>query len=425
VQLRVALLQLTGALGELRFAGAHLRAHLLTETALTLVRDVAALRSLHAELYQSQRMGIAGQLAAGIAHDVNNVLTAVAGYATLARMRVPAGDETTQLFKQIEDLVQDAGAIANAVLAFTHWLPTEKRPVELRTTVERTSRLLRRMLPAFIELTTEATGEDGDGGVWVFADHTQLQQIILNLAINARDAMPEGGRLRIAITAGPEPRAGASGADRAARLEISDTGCGIAPEVLPHIFEPQFTTKPVLAGTGLGLATIKEIVEQHGGQIAVRSQLGQGTTFAITLPRVAPPALPEQTRETEAAPRGGGELILVAEDNRQVRQVLTRGLQQLGYAVAQAVDANDLVAQFAQQQARARLIVADVDLPKGSGIKALRSIRRGCPTLPAIVITAKVDFNLEAVADTHTRTLRKPFRLSEFVRAVTELLTQH
>jgi two-component system cell cycle sensor histidine kinase/response regulator CckA len=406
-----------------------------TDTALTVVRDATALRCLRTELSLSQRLGVIGQLAGGIAHDVNNVLMAIAGYATLARMRLPAGDETAQHLKQIEDAVQDAGAITNSVLALTHKLPTAKRPIELRALVERTTRLLRRLLPASVALATDPPGENGPAGVWVFGDRTQLQQVILNLAINARDAMPDGGELRIAVAATgsgevpAEPRLGRSfglpGApirSRVCSLIASDTGPGIPPDVLPHIFEPRFKTEPASVAAGLGFAVIKEIVDEHGGEIAVESHLGQGTKSTITLPCVAPPALPEPVRETQPAPQGQGELIVVAEDNRQVRQVLTTGLQQLGYEVVQAVDARDLVAQCAHWQARARLVVADVDLPKGSGLDALRSIRRGCPSLPAIVITAKVDFDLEAVADAHTRALRKPFRLSEFVRAVRELL---
>jgi PAS domain S-box-containing protein len=397
------------------------------ETVLSLVRDVTEQRSLQAELNQAQKMEVVGQLAAGIAHDVNNVLTAIGGYTTLARMRLQAGEGVSGHLEHVEEAVQDAGGIANALLAFTHKLPAEKRPVDLRATLHGAARLLRHVLPANIALVTDASEEPG---VWVLGDRTQLQQMILNLAVNARDAMPNGGMLRLTLSnEGPPPGAvdAASAAEPVAlaKLEVADTGSGVPPDVLPHIFEPFFTTKAVGIGTGLGLAIVKSGVEQHGGRIAVESRAGQGAVFTIRLPRIAPPAAPAAAPHALVAARGRGELILIAEDNRSVLQVLTACLRQSGYETVQATDASELLAQCARWQQRLRLLVVDIDLPKGNGLEALRRIRHELPTAPAVVITAKLDVDLEAVADARTRVLRKPFHLADFLRAAASLLAAY
>ena len=393
------------------------------ETAFAIIRDVTEQRRLHDELNQAHKMEVVGRLAAGIAHDVNNVLTAIAGYAALLRATLPANDENSRQLEQIEEAAQDAGTVTKALLAFTHKLPTDGQPVEVCGVVGAAVRLLRRMLPAAVELAVDLPAA---ADLWVPCDRTRLQQVILNMAVNARDAMPGGGTLRIAVAAegpalGAAPSAPDSGPRADVRIVISDTGGGIPPDVLPHIFEPFFTTKAAGRGTGLGLSIVKNVIEEHGGRISVESGVGQGTTFTIRLPRVAPvdPAAGEQ--EPREPARGRGELVLVAEDNRQVLQVLTMGMQRAGYEVAQATDAQELLTQCARWQQRVRLLVVDIDLPKGDGIQTLRQIRRTAPTMPAIVITAKIDFDLDTVTDEHTRALRKPFRLGDFLRAVAEL----
>jgi PAS domain S-box-containing protein len=393
------------------------------ETALAIIRDVTEQRRLQNELNQAHKMEVAGQLAAGIAHDVNNMLTAIAGYAALLRTELPAHGESSLHLGQIEEATQAAGTITKALLAFTHRMPAEQQPVEVRTAIGGTARLLRRMLPAAIEVVVDVPTETG---LWVLCGRMQLQQIILNMAINARHAMPNGGTLRIAVSeegAAPGATQPAPGADSPAgvRIVISDTGCGISPGVLPHIFEPFFTTKAAGQGTGLGLSVVKSVIEEHGGRISVESDVGQGTTFTIRLPRAAPVGLTAGEQEVRESARGHGELVVVAEDNRQVLQVLTTGLQRAGYEVGQVTDAQELLAQCARWQQKVRLLVVDIDLPKGDGIQALRQIRRTAPTMPAIVITAKIEFDLETVTDEHTRALRKPFRLGDFLRVVAEL----
>ena len=397
------------------------------ETALTITRDVTEDRRLHEELDQVQKMEVVGQLAAGIAHDIGNVLMAIGGFAALARVELRGNDKAIQHLAQIEEAVQDGGAITRGLLTFSHKTPPERQPVELKGIVEGTTRLLRRILPAAIDVAVDVPHGPG---TWVWGDRTQLQQVILNLAVNARDAMPDGGTLRIQVreedgtrdAVDSPPGAGPHGL---ACLVISDSGSGIAPDVLTHMFEPFFTTKPTGKGTGLGLSIAEGVIEAHGGCIDVESEVGRGTTFTIRLPRIAPAETPDAGQAVPEGALGRGEMILVAEDNRQVSQVLTGGLRRMGYDVVQVMDAQAVLTQCAHWRDRLRLLVIDIDLPKGDGVEALRRVRRTSPTIPAIVITAKIEVDLEALSDEHTRVFRKPFGLPSFLHAAVGLLVAH
>jgi PAS domain S-box-containing protein len=409
----------------------HLQARLAPEvgadrqvnSVLSVSRDVTEQRRLEEKLNQAQKMEIVGQLAAGVAHDLNNVLTAVWGYASLLRQELPGGSRAIGLLEHLDEVAQQAGGVTKALLTFSHKTPTEMRPVKLGEIVSHTARLLQRMLPARIELLLE--GLEGPP-LWVAADATQLQQVLLNLTINARDAMPRGGELRIAVAVGQPP--GGNGAGKAASagtdwvaLAVSDTGIGINSEVLPAIFEPFFTTKPPGQGTGLGLAIAKSIVEIHGGQISVTSEPGQGATFTVYLPRIAPAAGVESRSRPENEPRGHGETILLAEDNPEVREILSAGLRQAGFDVVQAADAREILSRFVQQPSRIRVLVLDLDLPKGSGLESLQKIRSIAPTVPAIIITGRIDRDIESELDEHSRLLRKPLRPAALVALVIEL----
>ena len=348
-----------------------------TSTVLTITRDVTEERRLQEELNQAQKMEVVGQLATGIAHDINNVLTAISGYAALARAELPPGHQTGQSLDQVEEAVLQAAGVVRGLLTFSHKMPINRQTVELRNVLVGAAQFVKRLLPAAIEVVLE--GADGTP-LWVSADGTQLQQVILNLAVNARDAMPDGGTLRFALRAdeagdGSAERPGRS--QRFVRLVVSDTGQGIPAEVLPHLFEPFFTTKPLGQGTGLGLATIKSVVEQHGGDVQVHSIPGCDAQFTISLPCAEPPSAvePERTEATRA--RARGELILVADDNVQVLDVISAGLRQIGYDVLPVTDAPAIHTECARYGNRVKLAILDVDLPGGSGVDALRAIRQG------------------------------------------------
>ncbi len=395
-----------------------------TSTVLTITRDVTEERRLQEDLNQAQKMEVVGRLATGIAHDINNVLTAISGYAALARAELPPGHQTGQSLDQVEEAVLQAAGVVRGLLTFSHKMPINRQTVELRNVLVGAARFVKHLLPAAIEVVLE--GADGPP-LWVSADGVQLQQVILNLAVNARDAMPDGGTLRFTLRAdeagdGAAERPG--GSQRFVRLVVSDTGSGIPPEVLPHIFEPFFTTKPSGQGTGLGLATVKSVVEQHGGDVQADSIPGCGAQFTISLPCAEPPsaAEPERTEATRA--RARGELILVADDNVQVLDVISAGLRQIGYDVLPVTDAPAIHTECARYGNRVKLAILDVDLPGGSGVDALRAIRQVWPVLPAVIITGAVDGDLQSSEDGRTRLLEKPFRLDDLLGVVTELLEQ-
>jgi len=380
-------------------------------------RAEEARQGLEAQLRQSQKMEAVAQLAGGVAHDFNNLLTVINGYVSLAKSALPDDHKAVASLSGVQEAAEQAAGVTRSLLTFSCKTVAEKMPVELQTSVEKSLRLLRHALPASIKVVAETA----DAAVWVHADDTQLQQVIMNLAINARDAMPDGGTLRIGVSqSSPEAGGFASpGGPRApiARLIVSDSGTGMEPDVCERIFEPFFTTKPRGQSTGLGLAIIHGIVEDHDGRISVESEPGRGTTFAVELPVLDSrevDALRIETADPNTLSHGQGELVLLAEDNRQVLGILTSALESLNYKVVQASDGFALLDCFEHHRQRIELLVIDVDLPKRNGLDCLRDIRSSDGFAPAIVITASTDANLKEQLDSNTTLLHKPFNISDF-----------
>ena len=278
--------------------------------------------------------------------------------------------------------------------------------------------MLRGMLPAAIELVTDVPPADD---LWVQGDATQLQQVAVNLAINARDAMPNGGRLRMCVhhqAADPSDVPSAVGTrDRGvAALVVEDTGTGMPEEVRARIFEPFFTTKSRELGTGLGMAIVHGIVTDHGGRIEVDSHEGQGTRITITLPCCDPPGADETAAPDHLVESGHGETVIVAEDNPQILTIVASALRAVGYEAVRASDGDEAVALFNAHRDRTCLVILDLDLPKKSGVACLREMRNLQPALPAIFMTGNVDPDSEEQPDGRTRLLRKPFRIGELTR---------
>jgi CheY-like chemotaxis protein len=234
--------------------------------------------------------------------------------------------------------------------------------------------------------------------------------------------------LRFGLSSNPRPTNGDHGETSPAAigevcLSARDSGVGIPPELLGRVFEPFFTTKPTGLGTGLGLTIVKAIIQGLGGRIDVESQVDHGTTFTIRLPRIAPPVAANcGAHARQQLPRGRGEAILVAEDNSSVMHVMSGSLRQAGFEVVEAVNATEALAQYAHWQSRIRLLILDVDLPKGSGVEVLRKIRRMAPAIPAIIVTGHVNHDLDSVIDDRTRVLRKPYRLLECMGLAAEFI---
>src|SRR3954447_17019348 len=288
---------------------------------LFVLRDITEQRLLEEQLRQAQKMGAVGQLAGGIAHDFNNLLTVISGYGEIARRHIGAGPGGNEL-REIQHAAGRAAELTRQLLAFARRQVLEPVLLDLNEVVGGLVPMLGRLIGETIEIAVLAE----DVLPPVLADRGQLEQVVINLAINARDAMPEGGTLAI--------ETGVRGEH--VTLRVSDTGTGIAPRVLEHIFEPFYTTKDVGFGTGLGLATVHGIVTQSGGRIDVSSRLGLGSTFTVLVP-AAPRELAEEDVEHREQPTlGGSETLLLCEDEQGVRKLIELVLRGAGYTVLSA-----------------------------------------------------------------------------------------
>ena len=327
------------------------------------------------QMRQSQRMEAVGQLAGGIAHDFNNLLTAIIGFTTLAQMDMGENDPASQYLDEVLVASERATHLTKGLLSFSRKQAINLQPVELNSSVERIEKLLRRLISEEIELVLRFSGAP----LPVIADAGQIDQIIMNLATNARDAMEHSGVLTIEtssqeITADFVADCGCSPPGRYAKLSISDTGKGLDEATRARIFEPFFTTKEVGKGTGLGLAIVYGIVKQHNGFLDIESTPGKGTSFSIYLPLPGTDTVPERRDEVPAvSPRGSGT-VLVVEDAPEVRRLTRQVLESNGYRVIEAVDGADALEQFRAHQDEVKLVIMDVVMPKMNGKEAFAEI---------------------------------------------------
>jgi CheY-like chemotaxis protein len=303
------------------------------------------------------------------------------------------------------------------VLLFSRGRGGEKELLSLGGLVREMERIVRRTFPKSINVAALVPAD-----LWpVIGNATQLHQVLLNLCVNARDAMPRGGELTLAadnveLVAGEARQIPNGAPGRFVMLIVSDTGSGIAPEILPRIFEPFFTTKPAEQGTGLGLSTLVRIVSQHGGFVNVKSEPGRGTTFEIYLPcaTIAPTAETKRVSTAEL-PRGNGELILVVDDEESVREMVSLGLTAQGYRVTTAANSAEAIALFEQQGGEVRLVLLDTDMPVLGGRATIPLLRAQAPTVPIVLMSGEV----EAISNTDTiARLAKPFQLEELLRTI-------
>ncbi|MBW8864743.1 MAG: PAS domain S-box protein, partial [Verrucomicrobia bacterium] len=333
---------------------------------LSLFRDITLQKRLEEQLRQSQKMEAIGQLAGGVAHDFNNILTIILGHASLLTMS-SLDPKALISANQIKQASERAAGLTRQLLAFGRKQIVNPRPLDLNRVVGGMTEMLGRLLGEDIALQLNFSGEPAV----VEADPTMLEQILLNLSVNSRDAMPRGGRLAIRITMREVDTAHIrksleASPGRFVCLSHTDTGGGIPPENMQRIFEPFFTTKELGKGTGLGLATVYGIVKQHKGWIEVESELGTGTTFNIFLPAstVAAPDI-ETVTDTQFRQLGGSETVLVVEDERDLREIITRTLNRHGYRVFQAVDGNNALQIWSEYKNEINLVFTDVIMPGG------------------------------------------------------------
>ena len=379
--------------------------------------DVTEKKRLELEFFRAQRIESIGVLAGGMAHDLNNSLAPILmGLQLLQKQR--HDDETRRMLSVMEANTHRGADMVRQVLLFSRGSDGGKEPLSLGGLVREMERIVRQTFPKSINVAALVPAD-----LWpVLGNATQLHQVLLNLCVNARDAMPRGGELTLAadnVELGADEAAqipnGTPG--RFVLLIVSDTGTGIPPEMLPRIFEPFFTTKPAGSGTGLGLSTLVRIVGQHGGLVNVKSEPGRGTTFEIYLP-CATIVPTEETKRVSAAelPRGSGELILVVDDEQSVREMISLGLTMQGYRVIAAANGAEGIALFQQQAGEVRLVLLDTDMPVLNGQATIPFLRAQAPGVPIVLMSGEVA--TVANADKITQ-LAKPFQLEALLRAIT------
>ncbi len=375
-----------------------------------------ALRQSQEQLLHAQKMEALGRLAGGIAHDFNNLMMAISGYTELVLQDPSISPTSRDDVAQIRRAVFRAAELTQQILAYSRRQMLQPVPVNLNLLLGEASGMLRRLMPENIELRLALDPNLPD----VLVDPGHMIQVVMNLALNARDAMPNGGTLGIRTAAGTRPSAEGNGAGQHAQLVVSDTGTGIDPKVVPLIFDPFFTTKPQGEGSGLGLSTVYGIVKQSGGQIDVDSEIDRGTTFTITLPPAPQVPARDVTGEIQGPPRSGGEVILVVEDDDQVRTVVSKGLPRLGYEVLVTRNAEEALALVEKHPGRIDLLLTDVVMPGLSGPQLADRLTAHRPETRVVFMSGypeaqdpALGFSLDGRSY-----LQKPFALSELAEKI-------
>jgi len=390
------------------------------ESVFIIDTDITEKKALEAKFLRSQHMDNIGALAGGIAHDLNNALAPVIMGVELLRDRK---DESAR--EKFLDIIQSnarrASELVKQILGFARGSGGQSGPVRLQDLIGEMGKLIQDTFPKSILFSARTAGKN----LWtVQGDATELHQVLLTLCVNARDAMPRGGRLTLSaqnlmldvatalsMNAAPGP---------CVMISVADTGAGIPPEVLPRIFEPFFTTKQGQGGTGLGLATVAGIVKRHGGFIDIKTQAGKGTEFNVYLPAIDSVETAAARSKEAVLPAGHGELILVIDDEATLLELTRTTLETFGYRVVTAQNGLQGIRQFRENQDEIKLVVTDTDMPYMDGIGTIRAIRGLRPELPVIIASgAKRDTeHLRGMDIGHLESLGKPYSLDQLLLAV-------
>jgi PAS domain S-box-containing protein len=393
--------------------------------AVFVFKDITERRALEDQYRQSQKLEAVGQLAGGIAHDFNNLLTVVSGYSDLLAANANLDGRAQEAVREIRGAADRAITVTRQLLAFGRKQMLQSRPIDLNACISEINKLISRLIGEDIMLVTRLA----DGLAPVTADPGQLQQVVVNLAVNARDAMPRGGTLTITTGAvmvdpataahQPGPRPG-----RYALLTVSDTGHGIDAQTKARIFEPFFTTKEAGKGTGLGLATVYGIVVQSGGHIDVQSTVGRGTTFRVFWPQADGPVRPGVEHDRAVAVRGGTETILLVEDDNQVRGLAAKVLTSYGYTVIEARDGADAEQIGRRGGEYLHLLVTDVVMPGISGLELATRLAPVRPKMKVLFVSGYADDAIvrRGVLAEDAAFLQKPFPPEVLARRVRDVL---
>jgi PAS domain S-box-containing protein len=390
-----------------------------------IVDDITEQRSLEEQLRQAQKMEAIGRLAGGVAHDFNNALGVITGYSELLQMKLEADDPRRRYAEEIFKAGQKAASLTQQLLAFSRKQPMHPVALDLKSVVADTEKMLRRLIGEDIELILAHDPQLGT----VRADRSQVEQTLMNLAVNARDAMPKGGRLTIELSnvefelrhsSQPYVKPG-----RYVMLSVSDSGSGIDPSIQAHIFEPFFTTKEPGKGTGLGLSMIYGVVQQNSGYILVDSEPAKGTRFRIFLPRIDEEATPEEASMAPSLPMGS-ETILVVEDEPALRDLTRACLQAKGYNVLMAENSRSALELAREYQGHIHLLLTDVILPDLSGPELARTLFETRSGTRLLYMSGYTDdlISERGVLNADTLLLEKPFTIEALLKKVREAL-QH
>lgn len=346
-----------------------------------------------AALNRAQRLECIGALAGGIAHDLNNALMPIFAVAGMFRAQRHVDDEELEILEQSAKRCAD---MVRQLLTFAKGAEGEQTTLHLKGIMREIQKLVAASFPKNIELLMREEANTPP----IKGNPTQLHQVLMNLCVNARDAMPEGGRLTIELECKDantihDSLFGQNRAERYLLLKVSDNGTGISPEVQKKIFDPFFTTKSPDKGTGLGLASARSIIRGHGGEIACYSRLGQGTTFTIYLPTTTNTMELFHERDAEDIIRGHGELILVADDEQVITQLLSEMLQEAGFRTVTANNGADALAKSIEHGANLKAVITDVQMPHMDGLKFARTLRKLNPDIPIVAISGRIEAHAE------------------------------
>jgi PAS domain S-box-containing protein len=395
--------------------------------AIAFVSDISQRKRLEEQLLHAQKMEAVGRLAGGVAHDFNNMLTVISGYNRMILDELSTLDPLRGYAEEILKAADRAGALTNQLLAFSRRQIMQPRVINVNAVIIQTQKMLQRLIGEDIELVLDLGVNVGN----IKADPGHVEQAIVNLAVNARDAMPMGGHLRIETCDVvldenyARTHMGVKPGDFT-MIAVSDDGHGMDAEVRRHIFEPFFTTKEKGKGTGLGLATVYGIVKQTGGDIWVYSEPGQGTTFKLYFPRVSEPLSDSAATDPSATRRSGGETILVVEDEQAVRDLTVRILQQLGYRILTASSGAEALEISQTHPGHIDLLLTDVVMPNMSGRQLADHLQEGRPKTKVLFLSGYTENTVvhHGVLDAGVDFLPKPFSRENLSRKLREVLAK-